>query len=305
MIFLKQKMMNKVLYALLPITLFAVFLFGWRILTVVLITNFFAFLTEYIFIRQKKNGKVSMAVFVTGTLLALTLPPTIPFWIAAVGAIIAIAFGKMVFGGFGMNVFNPAIVGRTFIYISFPNAMTINWLEPFSKFPGGFAVWQKVEAITSATPISIYNETGDLAKFPQLFLGNIAGSIGETSALLIILAGIYLVVTKTANWKAIFSLLVSALFFNFVFYGNAAFAFMFSGGLLFGAIFMITDPVSLPKNKTAIWIYGFLVGFLTIFIRKFSLFTEGFMFALLLGNTFMPIIEFALNRSKKKGAKRG
>ncbi len=124
-IILKQKMMNKVLYALVPIIFFSIYLFGWRVLAVLLVSNLFAFLTEYMFIRKKKFGKVSMAVFVTGTLLALTLPPTIPFWMAAVGSIVAIGFGKMVFGGFGMNVFNPAIVGRTFIYISFPNAMTM------------------------------------------------------------------------------------------------------------------------------------------------------------------------------------
>ncbi|RLC57511.1 MAG: NADH:ubiquinone oxidoreductase, Na translocating, B subunit [Candidatus Cloacimonadota bacterium] len=297
---LKQKMMNKVLYALIPIILFAIFLYGWRILLVILISNIFAFLTEYLFIRKKKFGKVSMAAFVTGTLLALTLPPTIPFWIAAVGSIVAISFGKMVFGGFGMNVFNPAIVGRTFIYISFPNAMTMQWLRPFTKFPAGFTVWHNPSMITTATPMIEYNNSAKLTELPQLFLGTISGSMGETSAILIFLAGIYLIITKTAKWQPMLSVLISFTLFTSIFYGTNPLPFILSGGLMFGMIFMITDPVSMPKDKTAIWIYGLLVGFLTVFIRKFSLFTEGFMFALLLGNIFMPIIEFGLKQIKMK-----
>ncbi|MCD6177391.1 MAG: RnfABCDGE type electron transport complex subunit D [Candidatus Cloacimonetes bacterium] len=297
---LKQKIMNKVLYALIPIILFAIFLYGWRILMVILISNIFAFLTEYMFIRKKKFGKVSMAVFVTGTLFALTLPPTISFWMVAVGSIVAISFGKMVFGGFGMNVFNPAIVGRTFIYISFPNAMTMQWLQPLTKFPAGFAVWQNTSLVTTATPMIEYNNSAKLTELPQLFSGIISGSIGETSAILILLAGIYLIITKTAKWQPMLSVLISFTLFTSIFYGTNPLPFIFSGGLMFGTIFMITDPVSMPKNKIAIWIYGLLVGFLTVFIRKFSLFTEGFMFALLLGNIFMPIIEFGLNQIKVK-----
>ncbi len=297
---LRQKMMDKVLLALAPITLFSIFLFGWRVLILVLVSNLSAFLTEYIFIRKKKAGKVTTAAFVTGTLLALTCPPTLPLWMVAVGAIVAICFGKMVYGGFGMNVFNPAIVGRTFIYIAFPNAMTVNWLQPFDSFPGGFAAWMKPEAITSATPIANFNATGSLEPFSRLFLGLIPGSAGETSALLILLAGIYLVATKTAKWQAILSLLISFTFFSAIFYGMNPLPFIISGGFMFGAVFMITDPVSMPKHKKAIWIYGILVGFLTVFIRRYSLFTEGFMFALLLGNTFMPIIEFGLNKAKVK-----
>jgi len=299
-ILLKQKMMNKVLYSLVPIVFFSIYLFGWRVLVVILVSNLFAFLTEYMYIRKKKFGKVSIAVFVTGTLLALTLPPTIPFWMAAVGSVVAIGFGKMVFGGFGMNVFNPAIVGRTFIYISFPNAMTMQWLKPIIKFPAGISVWQNPSLITRATPIIEFNNSAKIAELPQLFLGTISGSMGETSALLILLAGIYLLITKTAKWQAILSILISFALFTLIFYSKNPLPFMLSGGLMFGAIFMITDPVSMPKNKVAIWIYGLLVGFLTVFIRKFSLFTEGFMFALLLGNTFMPIIEFGLNQVKVK-----
>jgi len=292
--------MNKVLYALIPVTVFAIFLFGWRVAAVLLVSNLFGFLTEYLFVRNKRNGKVSMAVFVTGSLLALSLPPTIPFWIAAVGAIVAVAFGKMVFGGFGMNVFNPAIVGRTFIYISFPNAMTVNWLSPFSRLPGGFAVWQNNSLLTAATPIIQFKKSGIVPDITNIFTGFIPGSIGETSAVLIILAAIYLIVTKTAKWQIMFSTLVSFTLFTALFYMQDPLPFILSGGLMFGVVFMVTDPVSMPKNKKAVWIFGLLVGFLTVFIRKLSLFTEGFMFALLLSNTFMPIIEYALNKAKCK-----
>lgn len=297
-ILLRQKMMDRVLFALIPIILFSIFLFGWRILAVIVVSNIFAFFTEYLFVRKKKFGKVTSAVFVTGSLLALTLPPTIPFWIAAVGSIVAVSFGKMVYGGFGMNIFNPAIVGRTFIYISFPNAMTISWMKPFTELPGGFLNWSNIEAITAATPMSNYASSGNLESLSKLFIGIIPGSMGETSALLIILAGIYLIYTKTAKWQAILSLILSFSFFTMIFYRLNPLPFIFSGGLMFGAVFMITDPVSMPNHKTAIWIYGILVGFLTVFIRKYSLFSEGFMFALLIANTFMPIIEFSLKKFK-------
>jgi Na+-transporting NADH:ubiquinone oxidoreductase subunit B len=302
---MKQQVMNKVLYALAPITLFSIFLFGWRVLMVVLVSNFFAALGEYLFVRTKKNGKISMAVFVTGTLLALTLPPTIPLWIAAVGALFGVVFGKMVFGGFGMNVFNPAIVGRTFVYISFPNAMTVQWLNPFTNLPGGFASWQNSAAITSATPMSVFKADAVVTPVWNLASGLIPGSAGETSAILILLAGLYLIITKTAKWQAMLSTLLGFVISVLALYQQNPLPFMLSGGLLFGTVFMTTDPISMPKDKGAIWIYGLLVGFLTVFIRKLSLFTEGFMFALLLANTFMPIIEFAITNAKKKKKARG
>lgn len=312
--FLKQPMMNKVLYALVPITVWAVFLFGWRVLLVVAMSNVAAVFMEWLFTRRKPGGKVTMAALVTGSLLALVLPPTIPLWMAMVGSAVAIMFGKMVFGGFGMNVFNPAIVGRTFLYISFPQQMAASWLNPFTQWPGGFASYLDVDHITSATYLGVAKFTpkdhlvGALAGFHPLnqFLGLESGSIGEVSALLILLAGIYLIVTKTANWRPLLATILSFTLSEAIFYGPAAVPVaLCAGGILFGAVFMITDPVSMPKNKIAIWIYGVLVGFLTVFIRKYSSFVEGFMFALLLGNMFMPIIEYVLDKAKPQPAKKG
>ncbi|MDY6915180.1 MAG: RnfABCDGE type electron transport complex subunit D, partial [Candidatus Cloacimonadota bacterium] len=207
-----------------------------------------------------------------------------------------------VFGGFGMNPFNPAMVGRTFIYVAFANEMTVNWLRPFSKFPGGFAVWQKVENLTSATPMINFRDTGELAEVSKLFLGIIPGSIGETSAILIVLIGAYLIWTKTAKWQPMVATLLSFAIFTLLLYGSNPLPFILSGGLMFGVVFITTDPVSMPKNKTSIWIYGFLIGFLTVLIRKYSLFVEGFMFAILITNTFMPIIEIGISKLQKRSS---
>ncbi len=305
---LKQAVMNKVLYALLPILLFSVFLFGWRTLVVVLFTNCIAFLTEFMMVRKKPVPKVSMAVFVTGTLLALTLPPTIPLWIAGVAAVTGVLFGKMVFGGFGTNVFNPAIVGRTFVYISFPKEMTVSWVKPFTQLPGGFLHYQTLDAfqkITSASPVGILKNGGTYNQISDLFWGFIPGSMGETSAFLIILAAIYLIITKTAKWQAMLSCLLSFVVFTAIFSPSLTLTYLLSGGVLFGTVFMITDPISMAKTDIGVWIYGILVGFLTVFIRKYSLFSEGFMFSLLLGNTFMPIIDYSIQKYRAKPSVQG
>jgi Na+-transporting NADH:ubiquinone oxidoreductase subunit B len=299
---LKQQIMIRVLYALIPIVIFSVYLFGLRVLAVVAIANLAAYYTEFLFVRNKKPGKVSMAAFVTGTLVALTLPPTIPLWISALAAVISIAFGKMVFGGFGANIFNPAILGRTFVYISFPNQMTISWVKPYlwSDFPGGLLRWQANPSMrTGATILNHYRATSiSLHSFSEAFSGFVPGSIGETSALLIILAGAYLIFTRTAKWQPMLATLISVTLFSFIFYPQMnPLYFLVSGGAMFGIVYMVTDPISCPKGKWAIWIYGLLIGFLTVFIRRYSLFAEGFMFALLLTNAFMPLIEYGLEKA--------
>lgn len=302
---MKQPVMNRVLYALAPLLIFAVYLYGWRVLAVVAMANVAAFIAEYLFIYKKKGGKVTMAAFVTGTLVAMTLPPSIPLWISALSAVVSITFGKMVFGGFGTNMFNPAILGRTFVYISFPQAMTVTWHKPFllSDFPGGFLRWSVPEAMhTGATILGQYRFDGKLLySFKDAALGFIPGSIGEPSAILIIIAGLYLVFSKTAKWQPMLGTTLSILLFGWLFYpAENPFYFLVSGGALFGIVYMTTDPVSQAKGKLAIWIYGGLIGFLTVFIRRYSLFAEGFMFALLLTNAFMPIIEYGVDKVQKK-----
>lgn len=299
-LFLKQKIMNRVLYALMPIVIYAIYRFGWRVLAVVFVSNIASVLTEYLFVRTKKNGKISGAVWVTGTLLALTLPPTFPLWMTALGAVFAITFGKMAFGGFGMNPFNPALVGRIFLFVSFPHQMGAIWQNPYHSFPGGFASWSNPSAITSATQIASIDGGEMSFTFLDLFLGNISGCIGEISTALIIIAGVYMLITKTAKWQPMLGGTLSFLVFSFIFYGINPFYFLAAGGVAFGMVFMITDPVSMPKNKNVIWINAILVGFLTVVIRKYANFAEGFMFAILLGNTFAPILDYAFQKGGKK-----
>lgn len=308
---LKQPVMNKVLYSLAPLLIFAVYIYGWRAAAVVLVSNLAAFGTEYLFIRKKKKAKVTMAVFVTGTLLAMTLPPTIPLWMAALGSVVAVSFGKMVFGGFGANIFNPAILGRTFVYVSFPQQMTVSWIQPWRpfSFPGGFIHWSGGSAMqTGATILGQFRAGKEITgTFMDTFLGFEAGSLGETSALLILVAGVYLLVTKAAKWIPMLATLASIMLFSLIFYPGENPLFMLcAGGALFGIVFMVTDPISQPKGNTALWIYGVLIGFLTVFIRRFSLFAEGFMFALLIANSLMPIVEYGLKaRTSKKGLAHG
>ncbi|MCF7912141.1 MAG: RnfABCDGE type electron transport complex subunit D [Candidatus Cloacimonetes bacterium] len=297
---MKQKVMNRVLYALVPIIIYAVFRFGWRVVAVIAVSNLFAVLTEYMFVRGQKSGKISGAVWVTGTLLALILPPAIPFWMAAVGAVVAISFGKMVFGGFGMNPFNPALVGRIFVFISFPKQMGTQWTLPFARLPGGFGSWANPQALTAATRISEMTENG-VSGLGDLFFGNIPGCMGEISSLLIIAAAIYLIISKTAKWQPIVGGIISFLVFSFILYGENPLYYLFAGGVMFGMVFMLTDPVSMPKHKAVIWINAILTGFLVVLIRKYSSFPEGFMFALLLSNTFSPIIEYAFTSRAGKG----
>ena len=308
-LFLKQKIMRKVLVSLLPILLFSIYLFGLRVLALLVIVTIAGILAEYLILRYTngKNAKVSEAVLVSCVLFTLTLPPAIPFWIAAVGIVFGVFFGKGVFGGFGKNIFNPALVGRCFIYISFPAYMTIEWTRPFTSFPGGLVRYSAgIDAATYATPMIAAEKAGEITSRLNLFLGTVSGSIGETSALLIIAAAVYLIVTKTASWKIMLSVTASFLVVNvifFIFGGVAADPLfsMLSGGFLFAAVFMATDPISAPSNDKSRIIYGILIGVTAFVIRNYSIFTEGIMFAILIGNMFGPLIERNVRQLSGKG----
>jgi Na+-transporting NADH:ubiquinone oxidoreductase subunit B len=300
---MKQKMMRKVLISLLPPLIFSCWLFGLRVLVLLIIVNFFAVLTEYIVARSIDGGKgkVSEAVFVTGTLFTLTLPPAVPYQTAVIGIVFGVLFGKMVFGGFGRNIFNPALVGRCFIYISFPAFMTKGWIEPFKEFPGGFVRYRNhVDAIASATPIA----SGD-ASYADLFLGRISGSLGETASVLILISAVYLVVTKTASLKIIvssasgFLILSSLLYITDVSDMHPLYSIM-AGGVLFAVVFMATDPISAPKQEIAKIIYGFMIGTLAVVIRNFSVFTEGVMFAILISNVFVSLVDMKVKGFKER-----
>lgn len=301
--FMRQKMMRKVIIGLLPIVAFSTYLFGLRVLILLMIVNIFALITEYIVIRSinGEKSKISEAVFVTAFLYTLTLPPSVPYWIAIAGIIFGMLFGKMVFGGFGKNIFNPALVGRCFIYISFPAFMTNTWILPFDRLPGGITNYMNTpDAVTSVTPLISKG-----SEYLELILGNIPGSIGETSALLIILAGVYLIYTKTASWKIMVSTILGFISLSIVLYFTGVDSIdplysVLSGGVLFAIVFMTTDPISAPKQKEAKIIYGILIGIVAVIIRSFSIFTEGIMFAILIANTLVSLIDMKIKNFKDR-----
>ncbi len=301
----KQQAMRNVLIGLSPLILAAIYFFGWRFLAVYSVVLLFGLLSEW-FMAKKYNYKVTESLYVSATLFALSLPPTIPLWIAAVGIMFGVVFGKMVFGGFGRNVFNPAITARAFVYISFGVPLTARFVAPqstLSAIPGGFASWlSSADSVAAATPLITKSES-----ILNLFLGNIAGSFGETSALLILIGGAYIIYKKSAAWRLV---VASLLFFlitqSLVWLGGKEGALdpvtaLLSGSFLLAAFFMITDPVSSSQSTdTGRWIYGGLFGILTVLIREFSSWAEGVTFAILLVNMFAPLVDHLIKASKKK-----
>ena len=307
----KQPMMRRVLVSLIPILIFSVYSFGWRVLSVLALVIAAGVTTEYFF-EKSRNGKPTDSVLVSCFLYTLILPVTVPYWIAVVGIVFAIVFGKQIFGGFARNVFNPAILGRVFVFITFPASMTNSWTQPFSGFPGGFARWVPglTDGISSATPLAAAAQGGSLPNHLQLFLGTVSGSMGETSGVLILLAASYLIVRKTASWKIIVSTLIGVLGMETIFYVSGVSLFpdplyaILSGGVLFGAVFMATDPISAPSTELGKWIFGLLVGVIAAVIREFSLFQEGMMFAILVMNSFVPLLDITVKMVKTNIGKR-
>uniref|UniRef100_A0A7C5RIX9 NADH:ubiquinone oxidoreductase, Na translocating, B subunit n=1 Tax=Fervidobacterium thailandense TaxID=1008305 RepID=A0A7C5RIX9_9BACT len=297
--FQKQPMMRRMLLALLPIYVFSIFAYGPYVIFLSFVVFTTGIFVEYLF-ESRKNKPVSEAVLVTCMLLTLAMPPRVPLWLAIIATAFAVVFGKEVYGGFGRNVFNPAITGRLFVYITFPLLMTKGWVKPS---PFG------VDLVTSATPLEILRHGGSVGLL-DLFLGWRAGSIGEAPIFLIIASAIYLIVTKTASWRIIISTLISAFVTTLVFdLANVANALptipaILSGSLLFVAIFMATDPISAPKKAISHWYYGVIIGVSGVIIRTFSLFPEGWSFALLLGNTFAPLLDEIVKEKKKPSSKK-
>ena len=296
--FMKQKLMQKLLFSLIPIILGAVYFFGWRTLVLIGVVTVFGVLTEYIF-QKRLNKPVSEAVLVTCVLFTLSLPVATPFWVAVIGIIFGVAFAKEVFGGFGFNVFNPALAARTFLYVCFPEYLTVKWNVAASGFPGGFGsyITPAIDTVSQSTPLLILRQTGQAVPVEKLFWGNVSGSLGETSAILIIIAAVYLIYTKTADWQLMASSLIGfsglntiLYFMNPNAYPNPLFS-LFSGGFLFAAVFFITEPITAPKNNAAKWIYGLLIGVIAVAIRVFGIFVGGAMFAILIMNSFAPIMD--------------
>ncbi len=311
-----EKIMRNVVYALLPLVAFSVWQFGISALALIIVTTLACLGTESLFCRLsgKANTLKDYSATITGLLLAMTLPPGFPLWMGAVAGFVAIAMGKTLFGGIGFNVFNPALVGRAFVQAAFPVAIT-TWTPalapnrfvefipstlalPFMK-PAATAEWSAhvVDGFSGATPLALMKFQGIMTDSQSLFLGLTEGSTGETSALLILLCGLYLMWRKMLDWRipasVIFGTAATAAVFYFYdasHYPSPAFM-IFSGGLMFGAVFMASDMVASPVTPLGIFIFGLLVGFLTVIIRLFGGLTEAVMYAILFGNAATPLIE--------------
>ncbi len=296
---LRQPMMNRVLLALVPLAVWAVYLYGWRILLLLTLTNAVGFLTEWLFCRTWKQP-VSTAVFVTATLLVFGLPASAPMGMAVLGTVFALVFGKMAFGGFGRNVFNPALTGRAFLYLSFGAVMTAQWAIPFSGFPAGLAAWAP-DAITHATPGMLLKSSADFP-FTTLFFGFKPGTIGGSSPFLVLLGGLYLIVTRSANYRIPLAALAGFFLCHTIFWrfglGKAGppLQTALAGSFLIAMFFYATDPVSAAQTDWGRWIYGFMVGALSSVIGAFSVWPAGSMFAILLGNMFAPLLDWFIRQ---------
>lgn len=313
--FLNQKMMQTVLQALIVILIAATYFQGLRVLLLTAVNICFAVLTEYLFESKiNKKKKISEAVIITAILYTMTLPVSLPIWISVIGIVFGIFFGKEVFGGFGRNIFNPALVGRAFIYINFPEPLTIHWngFASLGDLPGGFGrfIYESIDSVSTATPMLMFRNDGVIADKMDLLLGNVAGVIGETSKVLIILCGAYLIIKKVASWEIMAGCVAGFVGMSLIFNAMGAetvtdpITGMLLGGFLFGTVFMATDPISAAKTTEGKWIYGIIIGLVTVIIRGFALFSGGMMFAILIGNTFAPIIDVAIRTLKANKTKK-
>lgn len=288
-----SKNMYGVLIALVPAFLVSLYYFGLGALIVTATSVIACVLFEYLiqkFLMKKEPTVCDGSAILTGVLLAFNLPSNLPVWIILIGALAAIGIGKMSFGGLGNNIFNPALVGRVFLLISFPAQMTM-WPEV-----GQLTAYTDVT--TGATVLSLMNE-GALDKLPTLvdmLFGKMGGSLGEVSALALLLGLVFMLWKKIITWQIPVSILLTVFVFtgimhlvNPVQYASP-FVHLLSGGLMLGAIFMATDYVTSPMSKNGMLVYGVGIGILTTVIRLFGSYPEGMLFAILIMNAFTPLI---------------
>lgn len=302
-----EVIMRNVVWALVPVALFAVYTFGLNALMVLVTTVISCLLTEHFLCKiSKKESTISdWSAVITGLLLGLTLPPIFPLWMAFFGGVIAIALGKFIFGGLGYNVFNPALVGRAVLQAAFPVAIT-TWFPAFTD--NRFSVVNAsvftfpfmspgVDGLSGATPLAAFKFDQVITNNSDLALGLISGSTGETCAVLILLGGLYLIVRNMMNWRIPVAILGTVLVLSGILHLIDSQAYpspifmLFSGGLMLGAIFMATDMVGSPITSLGVLIYGTVIGILVVVIRIWGGLPEGVMYAILLGNTLSPHID--------------
>ena len=295
------RIMWTVVATLVPIAAASIYFFGPSALLVILASMLGAFLVEHFLGKGGTLRDGSAAI--TGLLLGLTLPAGIPMWMAALGGAFAIGFGKLIFGGLGFNAFNPALLGRAFLQAAFPTALTTWpklggswWALRGDTFALPFMHPRDAMAITAATPLGLMKFESKGTDLGQLILGTTGGSLGETAALLILLCGAYLAIKRYLDWRIPVSVFATVAAFAAVLhlanparYPSAAFM-LFSGGLMLGAVYMATDPVTAPVTKPGRWVFGIGIGALVVVIRIWGGLPEGVMYAILLMNALVPFI---------------
>jgi len=307
-----KRTMITVVIALIPVLLFGIWNVGYqnalingedpefwpnvlyglkKVLPIVIVSYVFGLATEFVF-AMIKGHELEEGYLVSGMLIPLTLPPDIPLWMVALSTIFAVIIAKEVFGGTGMNILNPALTARAFLFFAYPAEMS-----------GDIWISGKPEAVSGATPLA-QASAGDVSQMPDamdMLLGTIPGSIGETSAILILLGGIYLVATGIGSWRIMLSAIAGGLFMGAILNLTAVNPFMeipfwqhlIMGSFAFGIVYMATDPVSAAQTPRGKYIYGFLVGLMAIIIRVLNpAYPEGVMLAILLMNVMAPLIDY-------------
>ncbi len=298
-----RKIMYGVVVALLPAMLVALYYFGLGALQVILLSVVFSLFFEWLIQKYFIKGPLTItdgSAMVTGILLAFNVPSNLPWWMVIIGALVAIGIGKMSFGGLGKNIFNPALVSRVFLLVSFPVAMT-SWPvpHPITK--------TLVDTITGPTPLGYIKEglgagktlaelTPHLPSYAQQLMGQMGGSLGEVSALALILGGIYMLWKKIITWEIPVSMLLTVFVVSGILwlinpqhYMDPVFNLL-TGGVMLGAIFMATDMVTSPMTRSGQLVFGFGIGLITMLIRVWGAYPEGVSFAILLMNAVVPLI---------------
>ncbi|MDR1154165.1 MAG: RnfABCDGE type electron transport complex subunit D [Bacteroidales bacterium] len=327
-----ERLMYDVLLALMPAFFVSVWFFGLGALYVTVVSVLCCMLAEYVISKHLLKQEPALrdgSAAVTGLLLAFNVPTNLPVWILILGAVTAIGVGKMTFGGLGNNPFNPALTGRVFMLISFPVQMT-SWPKPlvsrwnletvlnFGKYPAEY-----VDSFTGATPLGVVKEgvkaldaasgatrtlsdmlTYDVPSTFDLLIGKSGGSMGEISAVALLLGLVYLLVRKVITWHIPVSILLTTAIFTGILWrinpeANASPVFhLLTGGLLLGAVFMATDYVTSPMSRAGMLVYGVGIGAITVIIRVFGAYPEGMSFAILIMNAFVPLINIYLKPAR-------
>jgi len=293
------KIMGTVNITLLPAVAFSIYQFGLYVLAMYAVSISTCLAAEYLVVRWRKRpfSLKDGSALVTAILLVMVLPPRFPLYGVVLGAVVAVVIGKQIFGGIGYNIFNPALVGRAFLAAAYPVWIT-SWTAPRIWVDGGIMA-SAADAVSTATPLALMKFDGAVTAAVDLFLGRVGGSVGETSALLLILGTIYLIAKRYIKWRIPLSIFITVAVLGGIFhlinparFPNPLFH-LFAGGLMIGALYMATDMVTSPITNRGCIYFGAGIGLLVIVIRLFGGLAEGVMYAILFMNGLVPLINRA------------